>query len=43
MNLNIKIAVLGGGGRTGHFLINQLIEKRASIKLLLRNLETFKI
>jgi len=43
MNQNIKIAVLGGGGRTGHYLINQLIEKGFGIKLLLRNPETFQI
>jgi putative NADH-flavin reductase len=43
MNQNIKIAVLGGGGRTGQYLINQLIEKGFSIKLLLRNPETFQI
>jgi len=43
MNQNIKIAVLGGGGRTGQYLITQLIEKGFSIKLLLRNPETFQI
>ena len=43
MNQNIKIAVLGGGGRTGKYLINQLIEKGYSIKVLLRNPETFQI
>lgn len=43
MNQNIKIAVLGGGGRTGQYLINQLIEKGFSIKLLLRNPEAFEI
>jgi putative NADH-flavin reductase len=43
MNQNIKIAVLGGGGRTGQYLITQLIEKGFSIKVLLRNTETFRI
>lgn len=43
MNQNIMIAVLGGGGRTGKYLINQLIEKGYSIKVLLRNPETFAI
>lgn len=43
MNQNIKIAVLGGGGRTGQYLITRLIEKGFRIKLLLRNPETFQI
>jgi putative NADH-flavin reductase len=43
MNQNIKIAVFGGSGRTGKYLITQLIEKGYSIKLLLRNPETFEI
>jgi putative NADH-flavin reductase len=43
MNQNIKIAVLGGGGRTGQYLITQLIEKGFSIKVLLRDPETFPI
>jgi putative NADH-flavin reductase len=43
MNQNIKIAVFGGGGRTGKYLITQLIEKGYSLKVLLRDLETFKI
>lgn len=34
-----KIAVLGGNGRTGKYLVNQLLEKGFSIKLLLRNPE----
>ena len=38
-----KIAVLGGGGRTGHFLVRQLIEKGYSLKLLLRHPESFTI
>lgn len=43
MNQNTKIAVLGGGGRTGKYLITQLIEKGYYIKILLRSPETFKI
>ncbi len=43
MNQNIKIAVFGGGGRTGKYLITQLIEKGYSIKVLLRNPENFEI
>ncbi|MBS7256154.1 NAD(P)-dependent oxidoreductase [Flavobacterium branchiicola] len=38
-----KVAVLGGGGRTGNFLVNQLLKKGFSIKLLLRNPENFTI
>ncbi|TDW50388.1 putative NADH-flavin reductase [Flavobacterium sp. 270] len=41
-NIN-KVAVLGGGGRTGKYLVNQLLEKGFSIKLLLRNPESFTI
>lgn len=36
-----KIAVIGGGGRTGQYLVNQLIEKDYSLKLLLRHPERF--
>ncbi len=38
-----KIAVIGGGGRTGQYLVNQLIEKGFSLKLLLRHPEDFTI
>lgn len=38
-----KIAVIGGGGRTGQYLVNQLIEKGFSLKLLLRHPEQFTI
>src|SRR5437870_1352239 len=38
-----KIAVIGGGGRTGQYLVNQLIEKGYSLKLLLRHPEDFTI
>lgn len=40
---NVKIAVLGGGGRTGKYLVNELIAKGYSVKLLLRNPENFQI
>ena len=42
MNQNIKIAVFGGGGRTGKYLITQLVEKGYRVKLLLRNPESFE-
>lgn len=38
-----KIAMIGGGGRTGQYLVNQLIEKGYSLKLLLRKPESFTI
>lgn len=38
MDQNIKIAVLGGGGRTGKYLVNHLLNKGYRLKLLLRNL-----
>ncbi|MDA6068176.1 NAD(P)H-binding protein [Flavobacterium sp. AC] len=41
-NIN-KVAVLGGGGRTGNYLVNQLLKKGFSVKLLLRNPENFTI
>jgi len=43
MNQQIKIGVLGGGGRTGKYLITQLIEKGYRIKVLLRNPESFQM
>ena len=38
MNQNIKIAVLGGGGRTGKYLVSHLIDRGYKLKILLRNL-----
>jgi putative NADH-flavin reductase len=38
-----KIAVLGGGGRTGNYLVNQLLNKGYELKLLLRHPENFPI
>ena len=43
MNQNNTIAVLGGGGRTGKYLITQLIEKGYHVKILLRNPDNFQI
>lgn len=43
MKHHIKVAVLGGGGRTGNFLVNQLINQGYAVKLLLRNQEHFSI
>jgi putative NADH-flavin reductase len=41
-NIN-KVAVLGGGGRTGSYLVNQLLKEGFSVKLLLRHPENFTI
>lgn len=38
-----KVAVLGGGGRTGKYLVNQLLENGFSVKLLVRNPDNFTI
>ena len=38
-----KIAVLGGGGRTGKYLVNQLINSGFQLKVLLRHPEQFLI
>lgn len=38
-----KIAVLGGNGRTGKYLVGQLLEKGFTVKLLLRNPENFPV
>jgi putative NADH-flavin reductase len=38
-----KVAVLGGGGRTGKYLVHQLLENGFSVKLLLRNPDNFTI
>ena len=43
MEKKTKIAVLGGGGRSGKFLVSELLEKRHPIKLLLRNPANFTI
>lgn len=39
----LKAAVLGGGGRTGKYLVNQLLEQGFSLKVLLRNPDNFEI
>ena len=43
MKQYIKIAVLGGGGRTGKFLVTQLLEQGYRLRLLLRTPENFTI
>lgn len=43
MEQKIKIAVLGGGGRTGKYLVSQLLSQGYNLKLLLRNPVNFQI
>jgi putative NADH-flavin reductase len=43
MKQNMKIAIIGGGGRTGKYLVTQLINQGYSVKLLIRNPENFQI
>jgi putative NADH-flavin reductase len=43
MKQKIKIAVLGGSGRTGKYLVKNLINRGFQIKLLLRKPEEFQI
>ncbi|SHG60605.1 NAD(P)-dependent oxidoreductase [Flavobacterium defluvii] len=38
-----KVAVLGGGGRTGKYLVNQLLKEGFNLKLLIRNPQNFEI
>jgi putative NADH-flavin reductase len=38
-----KIAIVGGGGRTGQYVVSELLEKGFQLKLLLRNLNDFHI
>jgi len=39
MDQKTKIAVIGGGGRTGNYLVSQLLNQGFFVKLLLRNPE----
>jgi putative NADH-flavin reductase len=42
MTKNSAIAILGGNGRTGKFVVSKFIEQQFPIRLLLRNCENFK-
>lgn len=42
MKQKIKIAVIGGGGRTGKYLVDQLLSQGFHLKLLLRNPESLQ-
>lgn len=43
MNQENKIAIIGGGGRTGKYIISQLLSLGYSLKVLLRNPEYFQL
>jgi putative NADH-flavin reductase len=43
MEQKIKIAIIGGTGKSGKYLVKQLIDNNFSLKLLLRNPEKFQI
>ncbi len=38
-----RIAVLGGGGRTGKYIVNQLLSQGYSLRLLIRSPEDFQL
>ena len=38
-----KIALLGGGGRTGKYILARLLSQGYSVKILLRNPENFQL
>ena len=43
MNQNTTVAILGGGGRTGKFLVAKLIDQGYRLKVLLRSPENFEL
>lgn len=43
MNREIKIAVIGGTGKSGKYLVKQLIEQGFQLKILIRNPDNFQI
>lgn len=43
MNNKFKIAVIGGTGKSGKYLVKQLIEQGFQFKILLRNSDNFQI
>lgn len=43
MEHSIKIAVIGGTGKAGKYLVNQLLNQGYKIKLVVRNLDHFQI
>ncbi|CAN5590026.1 SDR family oxidoreductase [soil metagenome] len=43
MKHNLKLAVLGGTGKSGNYLVKQLLSQGFHLKLLLRNPESFQL
>lgn len=43
MNKKIKVAVIGGTGKSGKFLVKKLIEQDFHLKVLVRNPDNFKL
>jgi putative NADH-flavin reductase len=43
MNIIKKIAVIGGTGKSGKYLVKQLLKQHIPFKILVRNPDTFKI
>lgn len=43
MNKEIKVAVIGGTGKSGKFLVRKLIEQGFHLKVLVRNPDNFKL
>jgi putative NADH-flavin reductase len=43
MRQKLKIAIIGGGGRTGKYLVDQLVNHGHSVKLLLRNPQNINV
>jgi len=43
MKQKIKIAIIGGTGKSGKYLVNQLINQGFQLKILLRNPDNFQI
>ena len=43
MEHSIKIAVIGGTGKAGKYLVNQLLNQGFKIKLVIRNLDYFQL
>jgi len=43
MKQNIKIAIIGGTGKSGKYLVNQLINQGFQLKILLRNPDNFQL
>lgn len=43
MSSNVMIAVIGGGGKSGKFLVRELINRNIRFRLLLRNVSSYHL